>query len=68
MEIESARLNFEEAARLRDEIKRLREVELAVVDDPTARPHAGRQKGLATANRAPSSKGGRAGSRAFRGK
>jgi excinuclease ABC subunit B len=64
----AADLNFEEAARLRDEIKRLREVELAVVDDPTARPHAGRQKGLATANRAPSSKGGRAGSRAFRGK
>ena len=28
--------NFEEAARLRDEIKRLRATELAVVDDPTA--------------------------------
>jgi excinuclease ABC subunit B len=30
-------LEFEEAARLRDEIKRLRAVELAVVDDPTAK-------------------------------
>ena len=30
-------LNFEEAARLRDEVKRLRATELAVVDDPTAK-------------------------------
>jgi excinuclease ABC subunit B len=30
-------LDFEEAARLRDEIKRLRQTELAVVDDPTAK-------------------------------
>ncbi|MFZ1813807.1 MAG: excinuclease ABC subunit UvrB [Rhizobiaceae bacterium] len=30
-------LDFEEAARLRDEIKRLREVELAIADDPLAR-------------------------------
>jgi excinuclease ABC subunit B len=30
-------LNFEEAARLRDEIKRLRATELAVLDDPAAR-------------------------------
>ena len=30
-------LDFEEAARLRDEIKRLRAIELAVVDDPTAK-------------------------------
>jgi excinuclease ABC subunit B len=33
----AADLNFEEAARLRDEIKRLRATELAVLDDPTAR-------------------------------
>ena len=33
----AADLDFEEAARLRDEIKRLRQTELAVVDDPTAR-------------------------------
>src|SRR6201997_1072708 len=31
----AADLNFEEAARLRDEIKRLRATELAVLDDPT---------------------------------
>lgn len=33
----AADLDFEEAARLRDEIKRLREVELAVADDPLSR-------------------------------
>jgi excinuclease ABC subunit B len=33
----AADLDFEEAARLRDEIKRLRQTELAVVDDPTTR-------------------------------
>jgi excinuclease ABC subunit B len=36
----AANLEFEEAARLRDEIKRLREVELAVMDDPLARDPA----------------------------
>src|SRR6185312_9699175 len=30
-------LDFEEAARMRDEIKRLRQTEMAVVDDPTTR-------------------------------
>src|SRR3984957_10658758 len=33
----AADLNFEEAARLRDEVKRLRATELAVVDDPTVK-------------------------------
>src|SRR5260370_18579430 len=33
----AADLNFEEAARLRDEVKRLRATELAVGDDPTAK-------------------------------
>jgi excinuclease ABC subunit B len=33
----AADLDFEEAARLRDEIKRLRATELAVLDNPTAR-------------------------------
>ena len=33
----AADLDFEEAARLRDEIKRLRTTELAVIDDPTAK-------------------------------
>jgi excinuclease ABC subunit B len=33
----AADLDFEEAARLRDEVKRLRATELAVLDDPTAK-------------------------------
>ena len=33
----AADLEFEEAARLRDEVKRLNAVELAVMDDPLAR-------------------------------
>ena len=37
MRAAAADLDFEEAARLRDEIKRLRSTELAVVDDPTAK-------------------------------
>src|SRR5215468_2917123 len=36
----AADLNFEEAARLRDEVKRLRAIELAVVDDPTVKQRA----------------------------
>ncbi|MBI1366643.1 MAG: excinuclease ABC subunit UvrB [Alphaproteobacteria bacterium] len=35
----AANLEFEEAARLRDEIKRLQEVELAVADDPMVRQY-----------------------------
>ena len=45
-------LDFEEAARLRDEIKRLRAIEMAVVDDPTAKRPAsatgGDRKGRAS--------------------
>ena len=37
MRAAAADLDFEEAARLRDEIKRLRSTELAVIDDPTAK-------------------------------
>ncbi len=37
MRAAAADLDFEEAARLRDELKRLRATELAVVDNPTAR-------------------------------
>jgi excinuclease ABC subunit B len=37
MRAAAADLDFETAARLRDEIKRLRQTELAVVDDPTVR-------------------------------
>ena len=50
MRAAAADLDFEEAARLRDEIKRLRSTELAVIDDPTAKrlplsPRAGRGSG-----------------------
>jgi excinuclease ABC subunit B len=47
----AADLDFERAARLRDEIKRLREAELEISDDPLAReverlsPESGQQKG-----------------------
>ncbi|CDX43347.1 UvrABC system protein B [Mesorhizobium plurifarium] len=47
----AANLDFEKAARIRDEIKRLREMELAISDDPLARevesqsPASGREKG-----------------------
>ena len=47
----AADLDFERAARLRDEVKRLRETELAISDDPMAReveglsPVSGREKG-----------------------
>jgi excinuclease ABC subunit B len=40
----AADLNFEEAARLRDEVKRLRATEMAVVDDPTAKQRAVQNK------------------------
>jgi len=40
MRAAAADLDFEEAARLRDEIKRLRATELAVMDDPTVKPGA----------------------------
>jgi excinuclease ABC subunit B len=60
-------LEFEEAARLRDEIKRLRDIEMAVIDDPTAKVPAIRAStparlGSGSASQ-PHSTGGRAGSR-----
>ena len=54
----AADLDFETAARLRDEIKRLREMELAISDDPLARevevqsPVSGREKGRHNKGRA----------------
>jgi excinuclease ABC subunit B len=50
----AADLDFEEAARLRDEIKRLHATELAVVDDPTAK-----RPGAPKARRAPSPRSSR---------
>jgi len=40
----AADLNFEEAARLRDEVKRLRATEMAVVDDPSVKQRAVQSK------------------------
>jgi excinuclease ABC subunit B len=55
----AADLDFEEAARLRDELKRLRATELAVTDDPTAkRPGTGGM--LARAPSPPAGEGRRA--------
>ncbi|MFU0506726.1 excinuclease ABC subunit UvrB [Pseudaminobacter sp. NGMCC 1.201702] len=54
----AADLDFERAARIRDEIKRLREAELAISDDPLARyaeaesPVSGREKGKHNKGRA----------------
>ncbi|MBU2145405.1 MAG: excinuclease ABC subunit UvrB [Alphaproteobacteria bacterium] len=54
----AANLDFEKAARLRDEIKRLREMELSISDDPLARyaesesPVSGREKGKHNKGRA----------------
>jgi excinuclease ABC subunit B len=45
MRAAAADLDFEEAARLRDEIKRLRATELAVTDDPTAKFPSPRVRG-----------------------
>ncbi len=68
----AANLEFEEAARLRDEVKRLKAVELAVMDDPLAKnsniqtaeeswpkPNPDRRKAGSTA--------GKPGTRAYRG-
>ena len=59
-------LEFEEAARLRDEVKRLEAVELAVADDPLARQSAVEAEVEAAVS--PRSKAGRGGTRAYRGK
>jgi excinuclease ABC subunit B len=74
----AADLNFEEAARLRDELKRLRATELAVVDDPTikqrhveykAGSYAGTKKYGDAANlpEGAGKRGGKAGSKYSRG-
>jgi excinuclease ABC subunit B len=99
MRAAAADLEFEEAARLRDEVKRLRQMELAVANDPLARqseleqmrsssaergsanlnrPHRpsldemgphNREMPLAALNKGrPRSKGGKPGTRAYKGK
>ena len=61
-------LEFEEAARIRDEVKRLEAVELAIADDPMARQsaiEAAVEKAIAGGGR---STAGRGGTRTVRGK
>ncbi|WP_371169240.1 excinuclease ABC subunit UvrB [Aliiroseovarius sp. 2305UL8-7] len=61
-------LEFEEAARLRDEVHRLEAVELAVADDPLARQSAIEAAGEAAQKVKGRSKAGKPGQRAGRGK
>ncbi len=81
MRAAAADLEFEEAARLRDEVKRLKAVELAVMDDPLARDPSAAQdrrsriKAPESAwpqpkppGRRPGSSGGKPGTRTFRKK
>ena len=59
-------LEFEEAARLRDEVRRLEAVELAISDDPLARQsviNAAENEGSTGRSTA-----GKGGTRAYRGK
>ncbi len=61
-------LEFEEAARIRDEIRRLEAVDLAVADDPLARQSAVEERVAAGARPSARSSSGRPGTRAFKGK
>ena len=61
-------LEFEEAARLRDEIKRLEEVDLVVSDDPLARQSAVEQAVEDSRKKEGRSQAGRAGTRVVKGK
>ena len=60
-------LEFEEAARLRDEIKRLEATELAIADDPMAR-QSDVEDSVARSNAKPRSQSGRPGTRTFKQK
>jgi len=61
-------LEFEEAARMRDEVKRLEAVELAVADDPMARQYAVQAASEAAVKGKGRSTAGKAGTRMYRGK
>jgi excinuclease ABC subunit B len=62
-------LEFEEAAQIRDEVKRLEAVDLAVADDPLARQSTLEQRIAAAGGRsAGRSSAGRPGSRTYKGK
>jgi len=61
-------LEFEEAARIRDEVKRLEAVELAIADDPLARQSAIDAASEAAVKTRGRSTAGKAGTRMYRGK
>jgi len=61
-------LEFEEAARLRDEVKRLEAVDLAISDDPLAHQSAVEAASNAATKTRGRSTAGRGGTRAYRGK
>ncbi len=61
-------LEFEEAARIRDEVKRLEAVELAVADDPLARQSAINQAVEEEQKKKGRSSAGKAGTTIYRGK
>ena len=61
-------LEFEEAARIRDEVKRLEAVDLAIADDPLARQSAVEQASEDAVKRKGRSTAGRAGTKIYRGK
>jgi excinuclease ABC subunit B len=62
-------LEFEEAARIRDEVRRLEAVDLAIADDPLARQSALEEKVTATGARSiPRSSAGKPGTRSYKGK
>ena len=60
-------LEFEEAARMRDEIKRLEAVELAIADDPLARQSAVDAAAEEATKARGRSTAGKPGTRAYRG-
>jgi excinuclease ABC subunit B len=61
-------LEFEEAARIRDEVKRLEAVELAIADDPLARQSEVDRAVNDATNKSGRSVAGKGGTRAWRGK
>jgi len=61
-------LEFEEAARIRDEIHRLEAVELTIADDPLARQSVVEAASEEATRRSGRSKAGKPGTRAFKGK
>lgn len=61
-------LEFEEAARLRDEVKRLEAVDLTISDDPMARQYAVEKASQAAVKSRGRSTAGKGGTRNYRGK